>query len=253
MTDKNLWFQTLSRVYVRRRLKRTFRDVRVQGIGELAAVLQTGPAIVASNHVCWWDPLLMLHLDARLGSDGHCLMDKENMEKLSFFRWVGAIPLDRTSARTAHADLTKAAGLLDRANRMVVVFPHGAQRPAHLPPEFRGGVHSLAVQSGAPVFPLALRYDFHQSDKPLAHLSIGKPIVAARGARGEFLRRLEGEVLRELERVDSELLGGSEGFESMLGRDVDIHHAHLPGGTTWLQRVARAEGREMTEPKGAAE
>lgn len=243
MTEKNRFIQHLARAYVKRRLGRTFSDVRILGASRLRAALDRGPVIVASNHVSWWDPLVMVHLDAKLKSDAYCLMDKANLDGLRFFSWLGALPLDRSSPRASLRDLERAAILLSEPGRMLVVFPHGEQRPAHLPLEFRSGVHSLFTKTGAPVYPLALRYDFHQSDRPVIHLALGEPLSERNLRREEFLRRLEGSVREQLELVDREIEGEKLPFESLLGRRVDIHRAHLPPGTGALKKLALGESK----------
>src|SRR5690606_29163115 len=160
---KRRWLQRIIQAYVRSRLRKNFADVRICGESTIKQELERGPVVLACNHVAWWDPLLLVQLDAFLGSDGYCLMDQESLRQLPFFRWVGALPIDRTSPTRAYRDIQMASSVLCQPRRVLAIFPQGEQRPAHLPLAFRPGVAALAAHSGAPVIPLAIQYTYLQS------------------------------------------------------------------------------------------
>jgi 1-acyl-sn-glycerol-3-phosphate acyltransferase len=238
MTGKSALFVPLARWYVRRRLGKNFQDVLASGLSPLREKLASGPALLACNHVSWWDPLVMVHLDACLSADGYCLMDQENLGKLPFFSWVGAVPLDRTSRKAAYGDLRAAAQLLDRPSRFLLTFPQGEQRAAHLPLSYKAGIFFLARLKDVPVYPLALRYDFHESPRALVHLSVGQPLFARSRRRDDFLRNLEAATQRELERIDGHLSQGEGSFSSLLGRSTNLSAHELPVGASVLRRLS---------------
>jgi 1-acyl-sn-glycerol-3-phosphate acyltransferase len=234
---KNPWFARIFRLYVAQRLRRNFSDLRLLGGEKLDGDGFERGFILACNHVAWWDPLLLIHLDAHLKTNGACLMDRENLRNFAFFRWLGAIPLDRRSSLSAHRDLKRAAAGFPERGRMLVIFPQGQQRPAHLPLDLKAGVAFLAATSGVPVVPLAIRYDFLQGPKAVVHLSLGSPIpppLATAQAKTQFMRRLEGGLLEELRRIDDALLEDLSQGESLIGRD---RNADKVGRSTVLSKV----------------
>jgi 1-acyl-sn-glycerol-3-phosphate acyltransferase len=125
-------FLTLARAYARRRVARGLDGLWVNGLEEARAALADRPLIFASNHVAWWDTLLLLPLDEALGGLGWAVMDAENLSKLPFLGWIGALPLDRSSPDRSRQCLQSCAALLDRPGRGLWIFPQGRQRPALL-------------------------------------------------------------------------------------------------------------------------
>ncbi len=233
MTKKLPWFLKLAHPYVARRLRRQFADVRLLGGDELRGCVAEGPIILACNHVAWWDPLLLVHLDSVLGSDGYCLMDKHNLDQLPFFGWVGALPLDRTDRKSSYQDLRRSTQVLDAPGRILAIFPHGEQRPPHLSLGFRSGVATLARVTKAPVLPVAIRYDYLEGPRQVVHISVGSPISYSieNHSRQSFVIELEGAVGVQLDRIDAQLLAPSPDVESLIhskARSMDRERIPLP-------------------------
>ena len=137
-------FLAIARGYARRRVARRLDGVWVSGLDEVRAALGGRPLIFAANHVAWWDVMLLLILDEALGGVGWAVMDAENLRKLPFFGWVGALPLDRSSPESSRHCLESSAALLDRPGRSIWIFPQGRQRPAHLRPlDLRPGLRIM--------------------------------------------------------------------------------------------------------------
>jgi len=139
------WVLSIARWYAHRRMARAFDGVFVAGLEQARELATREPLVIAMNHVSWWDPFVVVLVDAALGAESYCLMDAENLERLPFFGWLGAVPLRRLEPRLALADLKQHAALLDRPGRVVWIFPQGEQRPAHLRP--------LGLQRGVSVLP----------------------------------------------------------------------------------------------------
>jgi len=203
---------TLARPYARRRFVRAFDGAFVHGIERLNVLLEHGSVIVAANHVAWWDALFLVLLDQRIGCESYCFMDADNLARLPFFAWLGAIGLDRTSPRRGLLDLDAGAELLTKPGRVLWIFPQGCQRPAHLRPlHLASGVRRLARRSGCPIVPLSLNYLFREHPQPTAAAAFGEPIAAPFRA---VLQQLENQLCHGLDRIDQFVTGqDTAGFQ----------------------------------------
>ena len=236
----------LFRPLVRARLRSGLDGVAVWGLDDARALLATSPVIFAANHVSWWDGLLLFALDEALGAASHVLMDEQNLARLPFFLWTGALPLDRTSPRRAYHGLVRAAAVLQQKRDALWVFPQGRHRPAHVRPLDLGrGVELLWRRSGVPVVSVAIQYVFVEQDRPRAVVALGPALPAAPPA---FLHALEAGIGRGLARIDAYALGDTEGFELLVparrGRAEDGVATRL---LAWLLRAfARKRLREVS-------
>jgi hypothetical protein len=164
----------LARAYARRAARTALDGVWVGGLRGTLGLLAEEPLIVAANHVSWWDPLMLVLLDEALGGNGAVLMDADNLRRLPYMRWLGAIPLERRPGASPLAGLRAGGAWLDRPGRVLFIFPQGRQRPAHLRPlGFQRGVSLLARMSGARVVPMALTYGWREAQHPSAALALG--------------------------------------------------------------------------------
>lgn len=172
------WFSR----HAEKRFQRTFRAVRVRGIEHLEAALVAGPVILVSNHTSWWDPLVCLVVGHRMvRCDGYAMMDAGNLRRLPFFARMGGFGVDRSGTGLAEESLSYAANLLDRAGRLVWVFPQGDERPIHLKPlGFRRG--AAVVWERVPqarVVPLGITYVFAEREQPYLYLSFGPALTGS--------------------------------------------------------------------------
>jgi 1-acyl-sn-glycerol-3-phosphate acyltransferase len=225
---KTRWGSTLFRLDGRRRLERAFSRCLASGLAPLRELLGQGPVIFASNHVSFWDGFLLPQVERAVGAEAYCLMDRANLERLSFLRWAGALPVDCRDAKRGRLDLELAARVLDRPGRLLFVFPQGKQVPARMPLHFRSGILRLAECSGAPIVPAGLCYDFGQDAKPEVRLSIGAP-VATEGSAKARLRQLEEAVRIELNRIDAAALAAPP--DGNFAPLVNARPSGLPAGT----------------------
>lgn len=233
ISAKRRWGSTLFALDARRRLRRAFARCLVSGLQPLRTRLSSGSALVALNHVSFWDGFVLRCLESALRADAYCLMDRDNFEKLSFLRFAGALPIDTRNPKRARLELARAAGLLDRPGRLIFVFPQGEQVPARFPLRFRSGVLRLSELAGVPIVPAGLSYEFLQDPKPEVRISIGEA-VTLRGSAVARRRSLEQAVRHELERIDGSLSSpssdGAADFVSLF-RDSP---AGLPSGSGLL-------------------
>ncbi|HVL49423.1 MAG TPA: lysophospholipid acyltransferase family protein [Candidatus Thermoplasmatota archaeon] len=128
--------------------------LRVDGLHHIP---EEGGLIVASNHLSWWDPVI---LGTVLPRPIHFLAKKEVFRGPFtnwFFSSAGAIPVDRQKGGNIEA-LAAAVRVIETGG-VVGIFPEGTRAaPGRtLPP--RTGVARLALATGAPVLPVAVLSD----------------------------------------------------------------------------------------------
>ncbi|OOY41273.1 hypothetical protein BOV91_12355, partial [Solemya velum gill symbiont] len=110
---------------------------------------ETGPAIVASNHVSGLDSLLLLAASPR---PLRFMIAREQYERFGMqwlFHALGAIPVDR-SGRPEKA-MREALNAL-KAGEVIAIFPHGKiHLPSDPPRKLKGGAARLSAISKCPV------------------------------------------------------------------------------------------------------
>lgn len=210
-------FLSVARRYVRWKMRRSFDGVHLAGAEVVRKALANGPVIVAANHVAWWDPLFAVLIDEVLGSHAHALMDEQNLARLPFFGWVGAVPIARDRPRVALAQLRASVSLLDRPGRALWIFPQGGQRPAHLRPlGVQRGLGRLADFAQVPVVPLALNYLFRSTSDPAAFGAFGEPLAPRRQRRDEWCDAVEQAIVQGLDDIDAFATSGRGPFETVI-------------------------------------
>ena len=198
-------FLRLARGYARRRIARDLDGLYVDGLEQTQALLSESPVVLAANHVAWWDPIVLLPLDEALGAEGYALMDAANLRTLPFFGWVGAIPLDRSSASSSRRGLKGAVELLDTPGRAVWIFPQGRQRPSWLRPlDLKPGVRLVARLADVPVVPVSLTYAFREAPQPSVVVRFGAPLAPR---RQDLISALEAEIVDGLAHNDNFIEG----------------------------------------------
>jgi hypothetical protein len=230
------WLFRMARSYVRWRIRRGFDGLYLAGEDHARDALGAGPVVVAVNHVSWWDALVIIALDARIGGRGRCLMDAQNLARMPFFGWLGAVPLDRSSPRASLRDLAASIGHLDGAGRSLWIFPQGELRPPRLRPfAIQGGVAWLVRRAGVPVVPLTLDYFYREAPSPTIAACYGAPIAKGQDIVGEIERSWDA----GLARIGDFALSG-DGFEPVVPPRPRAQVPALGRGLAHLGRLPRA-------------
>ncbi len=119
-----------------------------------------GPAILASNHNAVWDsiflPMVIDREVAFMGkADYFTGTGAKGWATKNFMKAVGTIPVDRAGGKAAQAAMQ--AGL-DRLNagHLFGIYPEGTRSPDGRLYKGKTGVARLALESGAPVIPVAM-------------------------------------------------------------------------------------------------
>lgn len=123
-------------------------------------VPEDGPAILASNHLAVIDsfflPLLLSRRLVFLGKQDY-FTGRGVRGKLvaAFMRGVGTIPVDRSGGKASEAALNTGLKVL-RDNGLFGIYPEGTRSPDGRLYRGKTGVARLALESGAPVIPVAM-------------------------------------------------------------------------------------------------
>jgi 1-acyl-sn-glycerol-3-phosphate acyltransferase len=116
-----------------------------------ARVPESGPVILASNHIGWLDGPLLFAMSPR---PAHALVKEEEFvgRTGTLLRFMGQIKVTRE--RTDAGALRQAVRALN-AGQVVTIYPE-AHRGGGDFTDFKGGVTWLALVTGAPVVPVAV-------------------------------------------------------------------------------------------------
>jgi len=163
----------------------------------------TGATVFVANHVSWVD-IVALHSQRMMG-----FVAKREIAGWPLVGWMAAradtIFHQRGNAESLGGVLHAMLARL-RSGHSVGVFPEGRTRDGREIGPFHARIFLAAVEAGAPVQPVALRYGEHASAQPLVAFQPGEHFM------GNFLRLL-GEPARLAEIVFLEPIapGDTEG------------------------------------------
>jgi 1-acyl-sn-glycerol-3-phosphate acyltransferase len=123
-------------------------------------VPDTGPAIIASNHLSFSDSIfmpLMVKRKVTFVAKAEYFTGKGLKGWLikQFFVGTGTIPVDRSGGRAAQAALDTQLRVLGEGN-LAGIYPEGTRSPDGRLYRGKTGVARLALVSGAPVIPVVM-------------------------------------------------------------------------------------------------
>jgi 1-acyl-sn-glycerol-3-phosphate acyltransferase len=119
-----------------------------------------GPAIIASNHLSFSDSIfmpLMVKRKVTFVAKAEYFTGKglKGFLVRMFFVGTGTIPVDRSGGRAAQAALDTGMRVLREGN-LFGIYPEGTRSPDGRLYRGKTGVARLALESGAPVIPVAM-------------------------------------------------------------------------------------------------
>ncbi|MEU2626534.1 lysophospholipid acyltransferase family protein [Kitasatospora sp. NPDC007106] len=217
-----------------------------------------GPAIIASNHLSFSDSFFFPALIKRritfiAKAEYFNTPGLKGKLTAAFFKGVGQLPVDRSGARGAgEAAIRSAVAVLERGE-LFGVYPEGTRSPdGKLYRGKVGGLARVALQTGAPVIPVAM-IDTEKVQPPgqvvpnfgiRPGIRIGRPLDFSRyhGMENDrfILRSVTDEVMYEIMR-----LSGQE--------YVDIYATAAKRQITEDKKRADAERRAAQKAEKAAE
>ena len=168
----------------------------------------TAPAILLLKHQSTWEtfcmPTLMPHPLA--------YVFKKELLYVPFFGWamgrMDMIHIDRSKRAQAFNKVVEQGQRLLNQGTWVIMFPEGTRIPRGQKGTYKSGGTRLAVETGAPVIPIAVtsakcwpRKAFIK--KPgTVEFSIGKPIPSQGREPDELMREVETWIEAEMRRLD---------------------------------------------------
>jgi 1-acyl-sn-glycerol-3-phosphate acyltransferase len=198
----------------------------------------TGPAILASNHLSFIDSMylpLMIDRPVVFPAKAEYFTARGPLGRLwaAYLRSTNQLEMDRGGARSAQATLEAAVELL-RAGELFGFYPEGTRSPDGRLYRGRSGIGWLALNSGAPVIPVAMMgtRKMLPPGAPLPRptrieIRIGKPLEFGHLA-GEPPARARRVVADEVMRAIGELSG--QEYVHLYASDVKTRLAAGDGG-----------------------
>ncbi|MDO9435881.1 1-acyl-sn-glycerol-3-phosphate acyltransferase [Hydrogenophaga sp.] len=175
----------------------------------------TAPAVLLVKHQSTWEtfcmPALMPHPLA--------YVFKKELLYVPFFGWamgrMDMIHIDRSKRAQAFNKVVEQGQRLLNQGTWVIMFPEGTRIARGQKGQYKNGGTRLAVETGAPVIPIAVtsakcwpRKAFIR--KPgTVEFSIGKPIPSAGRQPDELMREVETWIEAEMRRLDPEAYRGA--------------------------------------------
>jgi 1-acyl-sn-glycerol-3-phosphate acyltransferase len=209
-----------------RRLRQSFRAVRVVG-GEQLAAQTAGPLIVSVNHASWWDPLLCLTLARTMlrRRTHYAPISAASLTQYPLFARLGMFPVQQHTARGAVQFLRGAEAVLDGGGVLWTTaqgaFTDVRVRPTVLKPGLGALVHRLPRVT---VVPVAVEYTFWNQRLPEVLVAVGEPLVVSDGA-ARSSAAWSALLAEQLEVVQNELAGLS------IQRNPTLFSPLLEGGS----------------------
>jgi 1-acyl-sn-glycerol-3-phosphate acyltransferase len=130
---------------------------KVKGLRNVPA---SGPVIIASNHLSFSDSIFMPLVVPRkvtfLAKSEYFTSPgpKGLLKKLTFIA-LGQVPVDRSGGRRSEAALITGLQVLAE-NECLGIYPEGTRSPDGRLYKGRTGIARIAIESGAPVIPVAM-------------------------------------------------------------------------------------------------
>ena len=126
----------------------------------LRNVPHLGPVIIASNHLSFSDSVFMPLVVPRkvtflAKSEYFTSPGPKGIAKRLIFTSLGQVPVDRSGGRRSEAAITTGLRLLSES-ACIGIYPEGTRSPDGRLYKGRTGIARMALESGAPVIPVAM-------------------------------------------------------------------------------------------------
>jgi 1-acyl-sn-glycerol-3-phosphate acyltransferase len=182
---------------------------RVTGMENLPST-ELGSCVLLVKHQSTWETFSMVTLMPH----PLAFVFKKELLYVPFFGWamsrMDMIHIDRSQRAQAFSKVVEQGKRLMAQGVWVIMFPEGTRIPRGQKGVYKSGGTRLAIETGAPVIPVAVtsakcwpRKAFVK--KPgIVDISIGKPIPSAGRQPDELMREVEAWIEAEMRRLDPE-------------------------------------------------
>ncbi len=182
---------------------------RVTGMENLPST-ELGSCVLLVKHQSTWETFSMVTLMPH----PLAFVFKKELLYVPFFGWamsrMDMIHIDRSQRAQAFNKVVAQGKRLMAQGVWVIMFPEGTRIPRGQKGVYKSGGTRLAIETGAPVIPVAVtsakcwpRKAFIK--KPgIVDISIGKPIPSAGRQPDELMREVEAWIELEMRRLDPE-------------------------------------------------
>ncbi len=182
---------------------------RVTGMENLPST-ELGSCVLLVKHQSTWETFSMVTLMPH----PLAFVFKKELLYVPFFGWamsrMDMIHIDRSQRAQAFNKVVEQGKRLMAQGVWVIMFPEGTRIPRGQKGVYKSGGTRLAIDTGAPVIPVAVtsakcwpRKAFVK--KPgIVDISIGKPISSAGRQPDELMREVEAWIEAEMRRLDPE-------------------------------------------------
>ncbi|HST72717.1 MULTISPECIES: lysophospholipid acyltransferase family protein [Kocuria] len=199
-----------------------------------------GPAILASNHLSVSDSVFMPVAVPRqvfflAKADYFNGPGLKGRVTSAFFRAINQIPMDRSGGRASARSLS-AGGRKLQEGQLLGIYPEGTRSPDGRLYKGKIGVARLALESGAPVVPIAM---------------VGTDKVQPIGARMPLPRRKARVATVFGEPLDFSRYQGRQGEHALLREVTDeiMHAIQALSGQVYVDVYAADQKRRLAEQK----
>ena len=169
---------------------------------------QTSPAILLVKHQSTFETFLM----PTLMPHPLAYVFKQELLRVPFFGWamgrLDMIHIDRGSRAQAFNRVVEQGKRLLAQGTWIIIFPEGTRIPRGQKGTYKHGGTRLAVETGAPVIPIAVtsakvwpRKAFIKRPG-VVDVSIGKPIASQGREPDELMQQVESWIESEMRRLD---------------------------------------------------
>ena len=182
-------------------------EVRVTGMEHLP-VGETKPAILLVKHQSTFETFLM----PTLMPHPVAYVFKKELLRVPFFGWsigrLDMIHIDRSQRTQAFGKVVEQGKRLLAKGVWIIMFPEGTRIPRGQKGQYKVGGTRLAVQTGAPVIPIAVTSGKVWPRKAfikrpgVVDVSIGPPIPSDGREAGELMAQVEAWIEGEMQRLD---------------------------------------------------
>jgi 1-acyl-sn-glycerol-3-phosphate acyltransferase len=185
-------------------------------VSGLRNVPVTGPVIIASNHLSFSDSIFMPLVVPRkvtflAKSEYFTAPGPKGLLKKITFIALGQVPVDRSGGRRSEAALITGLKVLSDGNALGI-YPEGTRSPDGRLYKGRTGLVRLALESGAPIIPVAM-FDtdkIQPSGKVIPKIMrvkmvFGEPIYLKGDSTNlQLLRDLTDELMRNIQELSGQ-------------------------------------------------